>query len=200
MTKTKFLLELKKGLNGFPKSDIDERLNFYEEIIDDLIEEGMTEDEAVAKLGSVNKIVSQAIAETPITKLIKDRVTPKHSLRAWEIVLLILGSPIWLSLIIAAVSVVFAVYAALVSAVVALWAAELAFALSTLAGTVGCIFFALTNHALTGLLVLGGGIICGGLSVFMFFACAKLTKWIFLLTKSIFIFIKSCFIRKGEHK
>ncbi|MBR5538496.1 MAG: hypothetical protein IKU61_01205 [Clostridia bacterium] len=47
MNKQEFLEELRKGLSGLPKEDVRERLNFYGEIIDDRIEEGLTEEEAV---------------------------------------------------------------------------------------------------------------------------------------------------------
>ena len=40
MCKQDFLNALEAKLSGLPKKDIEERLNFYEEIIDDRIEEG----------------------------------------------------------------------------------------------------------------------------------------------------------------
>ena len=48
MNKTEFLNELKDGLSGLPREDVEERLSFYGEMIDDRVEEGMTEEEAVA--------------------------------------------------------------------------------------------------------------------------------------------------------
>ena len=37
MLKTEFLTELQNGLSGLPQADIDERLSFYSEMIDDRI-------------------------------------------------------------------------------------------------------------------------------------------------------------------
>ena len=74
MNKEQFLNELKKGLSGIPKEDLDERVNFYSEMIDDRIEEGMSEEEAVSAIGDVKTIVSQIMAETPITTIVKERV------------------------------------------------------------------------------------------------------------------------------
>ena len=42
MTKNEFLEQLRRGLSGLPMEDIDERLNFYSEMIDDRIEEGLS--------------------------------------------------------------------------------------------------------------------------------------------------------------
>ena len=48
MNKQEFLDELRKGLCGLPSEDIEERINFYSEMIDDRMEEGLTEEESVA--------------------------------------------------------------------------------------------------------------------------------------------------------
>ncbi len=67
-------------------------------MIEDRIEEGFTEEEAVSEIGTVNEVVSQIVSETPLSKLVKERSRPKRTLRVWEIILLLLGSPIWISL------------------------------------------------------------------------------------------------------
>ena len=46
MRKAEFLRELEKRLQGLPKDEIDSRLAFYSEMIDDRIEDGKTEEEA----------------------------------------------------------------------------------------------------------------------------------------------------------
>ena len=56
MTKLEFLESLEKGLSGLPKNDIDERIAFYSEIIDDRIEEGLSEEDAVSKIGMLSRI------------------------------------------------------------------------------------------------------------------------------------------------
>ena len=121
MTKQEFLSALRKRLSKLPKQETEERLAFYSEIIDDRIEEGSTERDAVQSLGTVEEIASQIIAEIPLTKIVKERIKPKRRLNALEIVLLVLGSPIWLSLGIAAFAVLVSVYAVLWSVVISLW-------------------------------------------------------------------------------
>ena len=43
MRKWEFLSTLKNRLSGFPKQEVEERLNFYSEMIDDRMEEGLNE-------------------------------------------------------------------------------------------------------------------------------------------------------------
>ena len=59
MRKQEFLAKLRKGLSGLPQDDIEERLIFYSEMIEDRKEEGLSEEEAVAAIGSVDEIVAQ---------------------------------------------------------------------------------------------------------------------------------------------
>ena len=122
MSKQGFLAQLRKGLSGLPQEDIEERLTFYSEMIDDRIEEGLSEPEAVSAIGTVDDIITQILADTTITKLVKEKVKPKRTPKAWEIVLLVLGSPIWLSLLIVAFAIVLSLYATLWSVVISLWA------------------------------------------------------------------------------
>ena len=56
MNKQEFLDRLRKGLSGLPQAEREERLLFYSEMIDDRMEEGLTEEEAVAALGSLEEI------------------------------------------------------------------------------------------------------------------------------------------------
>lgn len=198
MNKQEFLDGLRKGLTGLPQDDIEERLAFYSEMIDDRTEEGLSEKEAVAEVGSVDEIIRQTIADTPLSRVVKERIKPKRRLRAWEIVLLILGSPIWLSMGIAVAATIFAIYAVLWSVIAALWAVFCAFVVCAVASVPGCIVIALRSGGAAGLAVLSAGIVCAGLSIFMFFGCREATRGTIMLTKKLTIMIKNCFIRKGE--
>ena len=105
MDKAQFLEELRGRLAGLPRSDLDERLQFYGEMIDDRMEDGLSETEAVAGIGSVDEVVAQIMEEIPLSKLVREKVKRSRGLKAWEIVLLVLGSPVWLPLGIAAFAV-----------------------------------------------------------------------------------------------
>ena len=106
MTKMQFLMSLHNRLSGLPRDEIEERLNFYSEMIEDRMEEGLSEEEAVSAVGSVGEIASQIIADFSFAKIAGDRIKPKRHLKAWEIILLALGSPLWLSLAVAVLAVI----------------------------------------------------------------------------------------------
>lgn len=198
MTKQEFLASLRKGLSGLPQSDLEERLSFYGEMIDDRMEEGLSEQEAVSAVGSVEEIISQIIGDTPLAKLAKERVKKKGHLKGWEIVLLILGSPIWLSLGIAAVAVILSLYISLWAVIISLWAVFTSLIGCTLGGMVAGIVLFCSGNRLPGTALFAASIVCAGLSVFMYYGCKAATKGILVLTKRIPIWIKNCFIKKEE--
>lgn len=200
MNKQEFLAELRKGLHGLPQNDIDERLTFYSEMIDDRVEEGLTEEEAVSEIGTVDEIVSQIVTETPLSKIVKEKVRPKRALQAWEIVLLTLGAPIWLSLLLAVFVVIFAIYITIWSLVFALWSSELALAACAFAGILSAVIFAVQFNGFAGIAVFGAGIALTGLSIFLFFGCKATTNGMLFLTKKIFFGIKSLFMGKEKVK
>lgn len=196
MTKQDFLAELRKGLAGLPQADIEERITFYSDMIDDRTEDGLSQDEAVAALGSVEEIVDQIVADTPFAKIAKERIKPNRRLKTWEIVLLAVGSPIWLSLGIAAVSVILSLYISLWAVIVSLWAVFGALIGTAVGGIVCGIVSLCVGHTLSGLAVLSAGIVCAGLSVFMFYGCKPATKGLLLMTQKAVVWTKHCFRKK----
>lgn len=199
MTRLEFTERLRRELRGLPASDIEERIAFYCEMIDDRIEEGRTECEAVAEIGAPEKIAQQILAETPLARIAKERLKPKRSIQPWEIILLVLGSPIWLSLLIAAVSVALSLYAVLWSLVASLWAVFASLAACAPSGVIAGIVFALGGNGASGLLTAGGGLLCAGLAVLAFFGCIYVTRGTALLTKKMALGIKKCFIGRERN-
>ena len=198
MRKQEFLAELRTGLSGLPQNDIEERLTFYGEMIDDRVEEGLTEEDAVSDIGTVDEVVSQTVAEIPLTRLVKERARSKRTPHAREIALLILGSPLWLSLLIAALAVILAAYIVVWSVIVSLWAADVSLAAGTLESAISAVLFAVRGNALTAIAMLGAGIFCAGLSIFLFFGCKEVTKGTLLLTRKTAWGMKSLLIGKEE--
>ncbi len=198
MSKQEFLARLRKGLSGLPQDDIEERLTFYGEMLEDRMEEGLSEEEAVAAIGGVDEIVRQTIADVPFARIAKERIKPKRHLKAWEIVLLVLGSPIWLSLGIAAAAVVFSLYTCLWAVIISLWAVFGALAICAVGSVPGCVIFAVGGHGASGLALLSAGIVCAGLSILLFCGSKETTKGVFMLTRKMTVWTKNCCIRKGE--
>lgn len=198
MNKREFLTQLRKGLSGLPQEDMAERVTFYSEMIEDRKEEGLSEEEAVAAVGSVQEIVAQAIAETPLTKIAKEKIKPKRRMSAGEIVLLVLGSPIWLSLGVAAVSVILSLYVSLWAVVIALWAVFAAPAACSVGGVLAGAVFTVGGNGASGLAMLAAGMVCAGLSIFAFYGCKAATDGMVILTKKAALWVKHCFMGKEE--
>lgn len=191
MNKEAFSRALQTKLSGLPQEDLERSLEFYDEAIDDRLESGLTEEEAVGDLGPVDEIVEQILSETPLPKLIRAKVTPSRSLRVWEIVLLVLGCPVWLPLMLAAAVTGLAIYAAIWSVLAAVYAVVLAFALS---GVV------LLITGFGQLMFMGLGLASMGLSVLLFFAATGIAKGIVRLSRKYVLWMKSLFMKREDTK
>ena len=198
MNKTKFILTLTEKLNGFPPEEWEDCINFYLESIDDRMEEGLSEEEAIAALGSIDDIVTEILENIPLTRLVAKKIKPRRRLAAWELVLIAVGSPIWISLLASAFAVIISVYASLWSVIISLWAAEISVIASAFGGIVGGIALLTLGHTAEGLFLLGAGILLVGLSILFFYGCKLATKGIVLATKKLAIGIKKLFIRKEK--
>ena len=151
-------------------------------------------------IGPVDAIVSQIIADTPITKLVKEKIRPKKKHNAWVIVLLVIGSPVWLSLLLAAFAVILSLYAVLWAVVISFWAIFVSLAVSTLGGIAGGVFLLCKGNVMTGLALIGAGVICAGLSVFLFFFCMAAVQGSIWLTKKMVLWLKKGIVNKEDVK
>lgn len=191
MKKEQFLTILREKLSAFSENDLQKSLDFYGEMIDDRVEEGMAEEDAVAELGAPDAIVSQILLELSLPKLVKIKLRPRRALRTGEILLLILCSP----LLLAAALVLFAAYLVLWVAVIALYAADLAFAASGTALAISAILSQSGSNDL--LLTLGGSMVCIGVAILLFFSGNRAAAGVCHIGKKLLRSIKSQFIRKG---
>jgi uncharacterized membrane protein len=198
MNKLDFIWELHERLSGLPSDEVDERISFYAEMIDDRIEDGLGEEEAVADIGPIDRIVDQIIADVPFAKIAKEKIKPKRKMRAWEIVLLAVGSPLWITLGAVALAVFLTLYAVLWTLVAVAWSVFAVFAACAPAGIAGGIIFCATGKSFSGVALIGAGILLAGLAIFAFFGCLAATKGCAVLTKKIALGIKKCFVRKEK--
>ena len=207
MNKQEFISKLKLMLSDLPEKEIEERIEFYSEMIDDRIEDGQTEEEAIKDIGTVEDIAKQIINEIPLFKIIKHKLKNKSKNKTkstnpkkrswWEITLIAIGSPIWLSLLISFFAVIITLYVSLWAVIISLYAVDLSLLLSGLAIIPGviCIF---TEGISMGLLIIAGGILCVGLSILFFYVCKYTAKFGIFITKKIARLIKNTFIRKEQ--
>ena len=99
MTKKEFIKELRERLSGLPKDDLESRLSFYEESINDRMDDGKSEEEAIKELGTIDEIVNQVASETSLVTLVKEKAKPKRKLSGAEIALIAIGFPLWFPLV-----------------------------------------------------------------------------------------------------
>lgn len=196
MNKLEFLFELEERLRGLPDEDRKKSLEYYFEIIDDRMDEGLSEEQAVEACGNVDEIAEQIIMDTPISKLVKQKNKTRRRMQPWETVLIVLGFPIWFSLAVAVFCVLLAISIVLWVVVMCVFVAGIACGACAFALSVAAIVAFFTGNYLPGLCFLGCGMICAGLTI-LFFLLGKLAgKGVAKLHKLTFRGIKRCFIRK----
>lgn len=202
MTKNEFLAALHEKLSCLPAGEAEERIAFYGEMIDDRMDEGLSEEEAVAEIGTAEEIAAQIIADMPSAEeiadmppavVIKEDPKPGRRMRAWEVVLLILGSPLWISLLAAALAVMISFIAVVWALVVSLWAVFAGLVGCAFGGIVGAAAFALQGYAATGAASAGAALFCAGMAILTFFVCKGASQGAFRLTKKIFRVVGRCF-------
>ena len=192
MNKKEFMDALYANLSEVSDKELDERISFYSEMIDDLVEEGYSEEEAVRKIGSAKEISEAIASEFPLTKQKTAKGSSEFS--AKQLLIASLGSPLWIPLLIAAFAVLLSLFVSMWSVLIAFWAAEV----SLLAGAVGSVVCAVVlpflNKGLAALLFLSCAAICAGLAIFCFYGCKAATRGTVFLTKKFVLLIKMFFV------
>ncbi|MBQ6802768.1 MAG: DUF1700 domain-containing protein, partial [Oscillospiraceae bacterium] len=144
MNKIQFIAELKNRLSSLPPCDINKFIDYYSEMIDDRIEDGLSEEEAVNDLGNIENIVSQIFSEYPekteVYSTAEKTVSSGKKLSSgWIVLIAVLTSPIWIPLISSAASVVFSVIISVAAIMIVLYALDFAFAVCGITSVVASI-------------------------------------------------------------
>lgn len=191
MKKSEFLYRLDELLDALPNGDTKRSLDYYGEMIDERVENGMSEEEAVAELGTPESIAEQILGDiTPKETTAKAPKRPRK-LSTFAIVLLVLGSPVWIALLGAAFAVILSLYVSLWAVIISLWAAFGSLAAVSFGAIVCAVGYLFSGNALSGIAVIGAGIVCAGLAILLFFGCKAATKAAVLLPKWIAVGIKN---------
>ena len=190
MGKREFLALLRERLHGLPVADVEERVRFYSEMIDDRMEDGVSEEEAIAAIDPIEEIFAGAVADIPFAKLAKTQLRTRKRANGWTILLLVLGSPIWLSLAISVVAVLLSLYVSLWAIVVSLWSVFTSLAGGVLGGVAGACVLFFGGHTATATALLAAALVCGGLAVFAFMGCKAVTRWLCRFTKWLAVHTK----------
>ncbi len=198
MNQQEFLAALENKLAALSPEDREKTCAYYAEIISDKMDDGMSEQDAVASLGDVHEIAENILKDLPMTTLISAKVNAQKGggRTALLIILTIAGSPIWISVL----AVIFAFYATLWSLIVALYAVMAGFFAAALCGVLGFIPLFIFRTVPIGLCALGAGIAFLGLAFLLMIASIYATKGIIKLTAFSWRGLKSIFIGKGGAK
>ena len=188
MNKSEFLNQLEARLSGLPKEDIYSRTQFYSEMIDDRVEDGLTEEQAVAEIGSIDEVVETITKDTPLIKLVKEKVTPKRKIGAFEIVLIVLGFPLWFPLLLTFFILCLVAYLLLWVGMFVTYAVNIAFFVGAFWSL--AVYFPSQNIGFLGIFFLGIG-----LGIFTIFISIAVTKGTIALTKAVALSIKRKIVR-----
>ena len=195
MNKQDFLAKLETALAGIPHAERQKTVDYYREYIEDCIEDGAQEEEAVNSLESVDDIAEKIINEIPIHKFVSESVKSKKY-GGIKIALIILGSPVWIPLLIGAISTIFSLYMSVWAIILSLFTTSLGLAIGGIGYAISSFIF-IGKNILSTLFMLGGGLICVGLGILIFILTIEFSKLFIKYTKRIIRKIKSLFINGG---
>ncbi|MDO5044237.1 MAG: DUF1700 domain-containing protein [Coriobacteriia bacterium] len=185
MLKKEFMKSLQAYLSTLPEFERQSTLEFYSELIDDRMDEGSSEEEAIASLESPFDIASNLldIREQEKIEFFVDRPNTQEKKKLWPWVLLaIITAPLWLFILFMVLLFIFFIILSILSIFVMLLTA--AFLLIVAAGNVFVTsFFIFPSSILAGIShlglslgLLGLALFSGLLAYFVFVAVFKGTK------------------------
>ena len=162
MNKEQFIAALRARLSQLADEEIDKSAAYYAEMIDDMVEDGKTEQEAVSSLEDVDVIAERILQDMPISALVKSSVKPKGGWTALTIILAVLASPIWLPIAISLLAVFLSLYIVLWSLLISFIGTAASLLISGIAVIVGA-FILMPQYILptigAGLILLGAGLL-----------------------------------------
>lgn len=174
MNKREYLNRLGELLACLPKADIEEARSFYEEAIDDRVADGMSEEEAIAAIGTPGAAAEAILDALPAVPRVVAKTRRRSSALLWALV--ILGSPLWFSLLIAFAAVVLGVYICIWAMVFCLWVIPAACVVSLPLVLVFMKWGLEVGHLSFVVAYLGVGLVLVGASILLFMVASKMSR------------------------
>ena len=196
MNKQEYLEAIRSRISAMPADDVNRFMDYYSEMIDDRVEDGLSEEEAVADMGSPDAAVEQILEDMPLTKLVKEKIKPKHELKAWEVVLIVLGSPVWIPLLITALVLLLTLWIVAFALLISFYAVVLSFVAAGIGGLICAIPLFIANSPYTAVLMLGAALIGIGIAILFFVSVKPVTVGIFKVCKASVNGIKRMFVKE----
>lgn len=196
MNKQEYLESIRSRISAMPADDVNRFMDYYSEMIDDRVEDGLSEEEAVADMGSPDAAVEQILEDMPLTKLVKEKIKPKHELKAWEVVLIVLGSPVWIPLLITALVLLLTLWIVAFALLISFYAVVLSFVAAGIGGLICAIPLFIANSPYTAVLMLGAALIGIGIAILFVVSVKPVTVGIFKVCKASVNGIKRMFVKE----
>ena len=196
MNKQEYLESIRSRISAMPADDVNRFMDYYSEMIDDRVEDGLSEEEAVADMGSPDAAVEQILEDMPLTKLVKEKIKPKHELKAWEVVLIVLGSPVWIPLLITAAVLLLTLWIVAFALLISFYAVVLSFVVAGIGGLICTIPLFVAHSPYTAVLMLGAALIGVGIAILFVVSVKPVTVCIFKVCKASVNGIKRMFVKE----
>lgn len=195
MNKQEYLERLRAALAQMPPEELERQIAYYDELISDMCEDGMSEAEATARLGDPETVAAELLAALPLGTLVRSRIRSAGSLSGLTIALLVLGFPLWFPLLVSFFAVVFSVLVTFWALAFSFGAVVLALGVSAVAIPIGIVTGQLTGSPL---MLAGCALVAAGLCVLGALALPPLFRGIAALCRAFFRAVKSIFIKKEK--
>ena len=208
MSKDQFLWQLRMAMQKAELGNIDNVLDYYNEMLEDRMEDGMTEEEAVASMESIESIIATLKADKPLSEVVKGRIkesknkADKKGHTGLWIALAIIGSPIWLALLLAGVVILFALFVTVWSLIIAFFATTIALGAAAVACLIGAPVLLITGLApgVAALALFGAALFLAGLSIFLWSPVVAFAKFAVRMLKKAVLAIKKKITGKGSEE
>jgi len=198
MTKNEYLKKLERELTKIPKSEAAKCIAYYNEIIEDTIESGLSEQAAVSKLDTPFSAAQKFLNERsyPVNSEISEKPA-KSKTNNLYVLFLILGFPLWFPLYITFYTLVFTVFVIIWSLIITFYALLIAFSVSGVA----CILYSpihiiLNNNIYLGIAIIGAGLIFIALAMIMSVFAKSSSKGLSIVSMKFLKGIKFTFFKR----
>jgi len=185
VNKQQFFNFLRHEIRSLPKGEQEKAIFYYREIIDDSMEEGLTEEDAVARLGNPADLVREIFISSDERR----KASIPTGRKVLISILLALGFPIWGSLLLVLLSLVLVAFILAWVPLIVLGSMALAFFLSGIWAIIGSPFM-IAASAPAGIAQLGAGIAVLGLSILSVIALCYTFKGVKQACSALYRFVK----------
>ncbi|MCR2038029.1 DUF1700 domain-containing protein [Adlercreutzia caecimuris] len=196
MNKQEYLAQLRAALACLPEGEIEESVAFYTEMIDDRVADGLTEEEATAQLDDPKAAARAIIADLPVVPRTVVRTKQRNRVLYWTLV--ILGSPLWLTLLFAAGMLVLAGLLTIWCLILGLWLLAAGLLAGGPLGIGVCLWALAVGQPAYGVFELGSGLLCFGLGLFCLHGAVAASKTLMQVSRQWIAKAKAPFVKVKE--